>query len=377
LIKPELYDIIIIESSSVDHPEHNMERKDKMRPKHLVTALLTAALLSSCSGSHVNSSSSSEDDTKTVTKTVSEEMADTASDTLTDTPADTQQDNIQSTDSSKEASTEEGAKAFDISILTDALPGISSSYEDNCIYESGTSGGYDFDLVIDLNKWAGKTSPDQIKTISQVFWECYPRMYDRFGVTARASRTAFIAIEDEDYSPAYTLGNWIHLHDEWLQENPTDFDVITHELTHIIQNDWNPETCEFSEYIERFADFCRYEYAFQDGIYNDACWTLWEADKEDSLASSNRFFVWLDYTYSTPENDIMLNFFRVCCEGKYKANDWDKAWEEIFAGSALEGRHIYDVWTEFTKTDFAYLSATSSDGPSELLKRYDIRGRLK
>lgn len=362
---------IIKERISGAIPERIMERKDKMRPKYLVTALLSAAIFCSCTGCQEGSVSSSDNDVQVVTTTTAAETTDTASVTTTgseEATADNDPDTPQNTSTAPE---------LDISVVANAIPDISVSYEDKCIHESGTANGYNFELFIDLNKWDGNTTLEQISKISQLFWECYPRMYDRFGIIAKADRTVTIAIENEDYYPAYTLGNWIHLHDQRLLDEPEDFDVVTHELTHVIQNDWNADACEFSEYIERFADFCRYEYAFQDGLYNDACWTLWEADEENSLAASNRFFVWLDYTYSTPENDIMLNFFRVCSEGRYASNDWDKAWEEIFAGSALEGRHIYDVWTEFTKTDFAYLSATSSDGPSELLKRYDIRGRLK
>lgn len=264
----------------------------------------------------------------------------------------------------------------DISRFSSALPGISITSDSKNIYQSGTVKGYQFSLTIDLSKWAGNTSPDQIVTASQLFWECYPRMYARFGTVSAAPRDVILAIENEGYAPAEASGEFVHIHDSWLRDNPNDFDCLTHEFAHVIQNGWDGDFCGSSDFIERFADFCRYEYAFRSGLYNDSCWTLWSADYENSIDSSNRFYVWLDYTYSTPSKDIMLDFFRVCYEEKYPSFQWDEAWQEIFSGSALEGRSIDDVWNEFAASDFAYLSADTSYGSSELLSRYDIRSRL-
>lgn len=218
---------------------------------------------------------------------------------------------------------------------------------------------------------------EQIGVISELFWECYPRMYERLGKVSGASRNVTIAIENEGYSPAETMGDFIHIHDEWLYENPQDYDCLTHELAHVIQNDWDENYCEYSDYIERFADFCRYEYAYKNGYYNDRVWELQTVDQESDIASSNRFFVWLDYTYSTDSKDTMLKFFKVCFERKYESQDWDAAWKEIFSGTGLEGRKINEVWKEYSKSDFASLYAVSDGKSSPLLEKYDIRKKGK
>ena len=66
--------------------------------------------------------------------------------------------------------------------------------------------------------------------------EVYPAMYERFGVYSDASTDVTLAIEDEGYEIAETSGDFVHLHDQWLYEWPDDYDCLTHEFAHVIQN---------------------------------------------------------------------------------------------------------------------------------------------
>ena len=50
--------------------------------------------------------------------------------------------------------------------------------------QTKTVNGVDFSLTIDLTKWAQNTTPDQIKVIADLFWGCYPKMYNRFASVA-------------------------------------------------------------------------------------------------------------------------------------------------------------------------------------------------
>ena len=244
------------------------------------------------------------------------------------------------------------------------------------IIQTGTVGGTEYTFVIDLSRWAGHSTRKQIDVISRLFWQCYPRMYARFGGVSGAPTEVTLAIEDEGYEIAETAGSFVHLHDRWLEERPTDYDCLTHEFAHVIQNGWDEEHCEYGSYIERFADACRYEYALDDGYYNDACWTLWPVAGEPDRESSVRFLVWLDTVYSTPDRDLLLNFFRACWEETYPADRWDEAWREIFAGTALADMDIDEVWALYEASDFARLSAEAPEGEtSELLTAYDVPGR--
>ena len=210
--------------------------------------------------------------------------------------------------------------------------------------------------------------------LSRLFWQCYPRMYARFGKAGESPTKITLNIEDRGYGIAWNMGSLVHLHDGWLQQCPTDYDCITHELAHAIQNGWDGNRLEYSDYIERFADACRYLYAFNNGEFNDYCgWEMQTLENEPTREDSVRFLVWFDYFYSTPENDLLLNYFTVCRSQKYPTASWKEAWAEIFKGSALEGRDIDDIYEEYTKTEFANLTTKCKDGTSELLAKYDVR----
>ena len=131
-----------------------------------------------------------------------------------------------------------------------------------------------------------------------------------------------------------------------------------------------------AEFIGFFADYCRFVYAYNDGKFNDKNWTLHTVDGENTRESSVRFLVWLDYFYSTEDNDLLLKYFTACRGKKYPAAKWSSAWQYIFAGSDLEGKGIEEVWAMYEQSEFAKLSAKSILQDSPLTKKYDVREKL-
>ncbi len=254
---------------------------------------------------------------------------------------------------------------------------VSTMVAKNMIRQTATVNGTDFSLTIGLNKWAQRTSPEQIVTLSQLFWECYPRMHARFGEAGESPVDVQLNVENEGYEIASASGNSVHLYDGWLADHPSDFDCITHELAHVIQNGWDGSYCEYSGYIERFADACRYIYAFDGGRINDEVWELQTVSSENTRETSVRFLVWMDYTYSTEEVDLLLNFFTVCRSEKYHKDNWKKAWQEILKGTDLEGKDIEVIWKEYESSEFAKLSSKGRNGISQLSKKYPIREKYE
>ena len=184
--------------------------------------------------------------------------------------------------------------------------------------------------------------------------------------------------ENEGYEVASAGGNFVHLHDQWLERYPEDYDCITHELAHVIQNGWDSDYLEDSGYIERFADCSRYEYAIDNGYYNDGEWGLQTVADESTRSTSVRFLVWLDYNYTDENADILRNFLDVCRNRKIPSAQWESAWTEVFAGTKLAGKTIVEVWAMFTASDFANLSSYSDHGSgSELLARYPVREKIR
>ncbi len=256
---------------------------------------------------------------------------------------------------------------------------VTTSVAKQSIIQSATIDGVDFTFTLYLSKWAGKTSVNQIITVSQLFWEVYPRMYSRFGEAGQSPTDVSVTIEDTGYEIASASGNDVHIHDQWLRDHQNDYDCLTHEFAHVIQNGWDGKYCEYSDYIERFADCCRYLYAYQNGKFNDSDWTLNTVSGESTREKSVRFLVWMDYFYSTEDNDLLLKFFTACRSKKYPASNWNAAWEYIFEGSELEGKTADQVWDMYAASEFANLSAKGVYGIvgfSPLLKKYDVRENL-
>ena len=258
-----------------------------------------------------------------------------------------------------------------------ALDGIDVRIEGDDILQTGTVNGQDYTMTLNLSKWGKNTTPEQLVTLSRLFWQCYPRMYARYADLSEAPSAVTLAIENEGYEVAGASGNFVHLHDTWLKRYPNDFDCITHELAHVIQNGWYGEYLEDSGFIERFADCSRYEYALDSGRYNDGGWTLQTIADESTRSTSVRFLVWLDYNYTDADTDILRNYLDVCRNSKISSDQWERAWNEIFAGTKLADRTIDEVWAMFAASDFANLSSHSSSGSgSELLNRYPIREKI-
>ena len=255
---------------------------------------------------------------------------------------------------------------------------IKTSTIENGYLQQATIDGVSYSLTVDLSKWVENTSKEQIATLQELFWEVYPRLYKRFGVHSNAPTDVVLHIENEGYEVAEAWENNVHIYDEWLMNHPTDYDCFTHELAHVIQNGWDDDYLEYSGYIERFADYCRYIYAFRKGFYNDEVWDLQTVDDESDRESSVRFLVWLDYNLSDDGNDFIYKYFCLCTDKKYSNSDWNKAWDELFKSTVFEGMSIDKVWELYTSSDFARLpSHAERNETSELLKAYDIRSRYK
>ena len=255
---------------------------------------------------------------------------------------------------------------------------VTTTITEKEVKQVGTVDGVEYKLTIRLTRWTGRTKPEQIVVLSRLFWECYPKMYKRFGEAGNSPKAITLDIENRGYGIAWNMGRLVHLHDGWLESWNEDYDCITHELAHAIQNGWDEKTLEYDGYIERFADACRYLYAFDGGKYNDKGWEMQTIEGEPTREDSVRFIIWFDYFYSTEDNELLLNYFKVCYDEKYPTANWKEAWAEIFKGSALEGRDIEDIYAEYAASEFATLSTGTQNGaPSPLLSKYDVRRRAK
>jgi hypothetical protein len=117
---------------------------------------------------------------------------------------------------------------------------------------------------------------------------------------------------------------------------------------------WLPTSGEDTYMIERFADYCRYLYSFKRGYYNDMCWSLQTSQTENSYVKGVRFWVWLDYTYSTKDIDIIARMQKEITEKNFPRADWEndgKAWDVIFEGTGALDKTLDELWSEYIASD--------------------------
>lgn len=275
---------------------------------------------------------------------------------------------------------------FDLSEIADGITATVLA-DAKQIRLAGTVNHTDFTLTVDLSGAAGHTKPWQIVTAAKLFFYCYPQMYARFG-RSDTPRDVILLIEDFDYEIACAWENKVHIHDRWLEQCPEDFDCLTHEFAHTIQGDWQdgymPQQEDDTYMVERFADFCRYLYAYKGGLFNDCGWELQTPEEEDNPFDSVRFWVWLDYTYSTPQRDIIreMNECIHQCSEEYNAAAWmpdGSAWQAVFAGTGAQGKDLFALWEEYLTSDIAYLSSgvEHKGDVSPLLQAAPLRGAIR
>ena len=275
-------------------------------------------------------------------------------------------------------------RLFDMCEIVDGVR-VSANSRSKSIRMRAKVNGETFTLTVNLSGSNGHTSPEQIVTCAKLFWYCYPQMYARFAVS-NTPTSITLKFEDFGYEVASASGSEVHIHDQWLKNSPEDFDCLTHEFSHIIQSGWDgdyvPTSGDDTYMIERFADYCRYLYSFKRGYYNDMCWTLQTSHTENNYASSVRFWVWLDYTYSTPEIDIINRMQKAITKKTYSRADWEpngKAWPVIFEGTGAAGKDLHTLWDEFAASDIANASSQPREqgGRSSLLAIAPLRKAIR
>lgn len=275
---------------------------------------------------------------------------------------------------------------FDMSEIADGIT-VSVSPQEKQLHFCSVINDTDFSLTIDLSGAEGHTALPQIVSAAKLFWYCYPQMYARFGHDGIPTAVV-LRIENFGYGIAEAWDNQVHIHDQWLRDCPLDVDCLTHEFAHTVQGDWLEQSMPFHEddsyMVERFADYCRYLYSYQNGRYNDLTWQLQTSRSENTYYDSVRFWVWLDYTYSTPERDIIryMNLLFFETDPRYRTANWapdGTAWQEVFAGTGAEGKDLLSLWDEFTASEMANLpSDVQNEGEvSPLLQAVPLRDALR
>jgi len=163
------------------------------------------------------------------------------------------------------------------------------------------------------------------------FFSVYPKIVTRFNKDA--ADTITFQIDVAYNGAAYASGSTATYSAKWMKDHPEDTDIVTHEVTHIVQS--YPGGAGPGWITEGIADYCRYKY----GVENTG-WSLPDYSSAqyytDSYRVSARFFVWLEKT----KGEAFIEDLNAAMHSKTYS---DEFWNQ------KAGKSIPELWDEYSK----------------------------
>jgi hypothetical protein len=150
-------------------------------------------------------------------------------------------------------------------------------------------GGYSITIVGDVDAEMAAVAGE----MTQCFYQCYPKLVADFDNPDKpASKHIVLRFQRPLRVPAYCSGSQITVSIDWLREHPEDIGMLTHELTHAVQQYPRGAPGWLTEGI---ADYTRKVY----GPAEQPGWALPEKltsrnNWTDSYRVSARFLEWVE-----------------------------------------------------------------------------------
>ncbi|KAH7703978.1 hypothetical protein AAVH_28841 [Aphelenchoides avenae] len=164
------------------------------------------------------------------------------------------------------------------------------------------------------------------------FFTVYPTMRNTYNPSARTEVNFYM---DPSYEGVAAMWNGeVHFDPDYMNSNPKDIDVVTHECMHIVQGYNFGGTPGWA--TEGIADYVRYKLGVDNA---GAGWSLGEFQPgqqyTDAYRVTARFLVWMELRYKSTfvkEYDAAL-----------RAGTFSDFW------TRTTGKSVDALWTEYTK----------------------------
>ncbi|GAB3934884.1 hypothetical protein GCM10028827_35700 [Mucilaginibacter myungsuensis] len=189
----------------------------------------------------------------------------------------------------------------------------------------------DYQLVF-INK-NSDFSPEVRKNLIDAYFKVYPVLVSKFN---DKSTHNVIFITDTAYKGvAECSGNRILFSTKYMNQNPYDIDIVTHEGMHIVQG--YPGGAGPGWLTEGIADYIRYKY----GVDNiGSRWTLPEFKNDqsykDAYRVTARFFEWIEQKVKP---DVIMTIDQQLRTKTYTEESWAK----------LTGKTVDELWADYAK----------------------------
>lgn len=195
-----------------------------------------------------------------------------------------------------------------------------------------TQGDYTLCVIVQDTR----TKPETVGHMKDQFFNVYPRLVERFNPAA--PRTVNFTIGPAGFI-AGASGDQVTYQTEWMLQHPEDYDVVVHEIMHIVQS-YTADTTP-GWLTEGIADYVRNQY----GVNNAAAgWSLQmptaASAYTDGYGTTGRFILWLEARYDLEFAEMLDTAVR---SGSYVPSSWisytgktvDELWQDYVADPVI------------------------------------------
>ena len=152
--------------------------------------------------------------------------------------------------------------------------------------------------------------------------------------SAKPRKTVRLVFVTKSDAPAYASGDSITVKIPHIKANPSDFGMMIHEMTHIIQA--YPDSKETPGWlVEGIADYIRYYKYEPEKPHRKIDPT--RSDYHDGYSVTPGFLAWIVYKY---DRRIVHRLDKALRDGNYSPDIW----------AMTTGKSLDDLWKEFAGT---------------------------
>jgi hypothetical protein len=203
-------------------------------------------------------------------------------------------------------------------------------FHDYISEDSVTKNGYTLIFTNNSPDFASEAGNKVKARMIDAFFNVYPR--EAAAYNPKTLTKVYFLIDPSYSGAAETDAGHVRYNPKWMLNTPTDLDVVTHEVMHIVQGYTgnNPGWL-----VEGIADFARNKFGVDNAT---AGWSLavFNPDKNytDSYQYTARFLVWLE---KNVKPNLVKDLDAACRDNTYTAQIWEK----------LTGKTVDELWSAY------------------------------
>lgn len=178
--------------------------------------------------------------------------------------------------------------------------------------------------------------PNILSDMKCTFFQVYPQLARRFNTSA--AKTVGLTIQDQK-DIAFADKGVVYVQTNHMLQNPLDYDVVTHEIMHIVQAGY-PDGAAVGWIIEGTADYVRDAFGLNNAANGWSIPQGWSYGQHYAMGYGDAaaFFKWTDAKYRVGKQPLVDVF-----DDQFRANTYSAA-----SWVTLTGKTVDNLWYEYS-----------------------------